>query len=510
MRGTLRISILGAIGLALVLLGCAHVPPPTDARVVRTIDLNRGEARPLNTPTIDLGLSGDGQILFVANDDGNNSSEVAVYTAPDVVFRTAIPVQGRLMSLAVSRTGHTAYVSTESASYGNLANKISVIDADRGMVAANAVLAQAALVTVGKDSNVYASDQGHVTKFDSALTTTLQSIPISFPPKYNGPPVIRGPFSSGEMCVIANGSDSGSVSRLDVGTEKLSIAASLDYIVNDCMIGPNGTLYISGGNELTRVDPGSPGTRRGIELSEVAYRAVLAPNDQRAYVTHAGSDTVSAVDLASGAELGSVAVGKRPTDLAISPDGRHVYVVNSNSNSVSVIDIDKPARRQGLPTTITPPRPTIGAPVPDPSVGGSDGSSSRTMIDTTRPPAPLIPSPSASAVTLAAFRGTWSGHTRSLTISAAGQGHEHTDNGCCEPVIDLTFQLSNPQGANPTHATATATVTAVQIGPGWGATPPPVLGQHGTVSIDGGLITDQLSDTHFCDAAEDAKNTCGV
>ncbi len=514
----IRVLLVGVFSVAFTATSCSTAPPPpADARVVHTIDLNRGTVSPVkdNYHTIDLGLSGDGQFLFVATDLNNNSSEIAVYTAPDVVLRTVIPVHGSLVNMAASRTDHTAYVATSSESYGNGAN-ISVIDADRGIATANVSLAYSAHVTVGKDRNVYASDRDHVTEFDPLLATTLRSISISFPAGFDGPPVIIGSSHSSELCVIANGSGSasgsGSVSRLDVGTGTLSLAASLIDSVNDCIVGPNGTLYISGGNQLTRIDPGPPGKRRDIELSEVAYHTVLAPNNQRAYVTHAGSDTVSAVDLLSGRELGSIAVGKRPTDLGISPDGRHVYVVNSNSNSVSVIEIDKPSRRQGIPPAATPPPPgpTIGGPAPEPSVGVG-GSSSGAAIDKPRPPAPLNPAPPTSAVTLAAFTGLWTGHTRSLTISASGLGHEHTDDGCCEPVIDLTFQLSNPQGTSPTHVTATATVTAVQIGPGWDpAVQPPVVGQHGTVSIDGGLITDHLSNTYFCNKAEDAKSTCGV
>lgn len=115
-------------------------------------------------------------------------------------------------------------------------------------------------------------------------------------------------------------------------------------------------------------------------------------------------------------------------------------------------------------------------------------------------------------VTLAAFAGDWTGHTRSLSISPSGVGKESVDDGCCSRVFDLTFQLSALQGSSPAHATATATITTVTVGPGWDASlgKPPAVGDRGTVSVDGGVITDHLVDVFYCNAAEDEKGTCGL
>ena len=119
----------------------------------------------------------------------------------------------------------------------------------------------------------------------------------------------------------------------------------------------------------------------------------------------------------------------------------------------------------------------------------------------------------APAVTLAAFAGQWYGHTRGLEISPSGAGQESIGDGCCDPLIDLEFQLSNVTGTGPTHATATATVTSVDVHPGWTSDlgPPPHVGQQGTVSIDGGVLTDQLTaGTIYCTYDEDLKGTCGA
>jgi YVTN family beta-propeller protein len=45
-----------------------------------------------------------------------------------------------------------------------------------------------------------------------------------------------------------------------------------------------------------------------------------------------------AIDTASHAVVATIAVGKRPWNMALTPDGAKLYVANGRSNSVSVID----------------------------------------------------------------------------------------------------------------------------------------------------------------------------
>ncbi|MGA9140126.1 MAG: SdrD B-like domain-containing protein, partial [Methanocella sp.] len=58
-----------------------------------------------------------------------------------------------------------------------------------------------------------------------------------------------------------------------------------------------------------------------------------------AYVTNAGSNSVSVIDTSTNTVVGSpIPVGGAPVDVAITPDGTRVYVTNQASASVSVID----------------------------------------------------------------------------------------------------------------------------------------------------------------------------
>ena len=59
----------------------------------------------------------------------------------------------------------------------------------------------------------------------------------------------------------------------------------------------------------------------------------------RSYVTNQDADTVSVIDTATNAVVGSaIPVGDNPFGIAITPDGTKAYVTNFNPGTVSVID----------------------------------------------------------------------------------------------------------------------------------------------------------------------------
>ena len=69
---------------------------------------------------------------------------------------------------------------------------------------------------------------------------------------------------------------------------------------------------------------------------------VVASRDSRlAFVSNAGDDTVSVVDLATREVVASIGTGRYPHGLRLSPDGRELYVANVLDGSVSVIDVEK-------------------------------------------------------------------------------------------------------------------------------------------------------------------------
>ena len=86
-----------------------------------------------------------------------------------------------------------------------------------------------------------------------------------------------------------------------------------------------------------------------ITISVLALGAVVANSNSpssaeggcagKAYVTNQNANTVSVIDTATNAVVGSaITVGDLPFGIAITPDGTKAYVVNFNADTVSVID----------------------------------------------------------------------------------------------------------------------------------------------------------------------------
>lgn len=138
------------------------------------------------------------------------------------------------------------------------------------------------------------------------------------------------------------------------------------------------------------------------------------------------------------------------------------------------------------------------------------------------PPAPMSTSPSTGATApdtpderaaagLSDFAGSWIGHTRSLSITSSGRGKESISDGCCDKVVDLSFQLSNPSNAGgTTRATAKVTSAHVHDRSAFGSESPPHVGDTGTLALEGGVLTESITDTNYCDEAQQAKGTCGA
>ena len=77
---------------------------------------------------------------------------------------------------------------------------------------------------------------------------------------------------------------------------------------------------------------------------------VKAGKDGTLIVGNKGEDTVSFIDLASGAELARLKTGHMPHEIAISPDGKRAAVVAYGGSSIDIFDVGtfRPLRRIDL------------------------------------------------------------------------------------------------------------------------------------------------------------------
>jgi YVTN family beta-propeller protein len=64
----------------------------------------------------------------------------------------------------------------------------------------------------------------------------------------------------------------------------------------------------------------------------------VTPDGKKLYVANMSSNTVSVIDLSTGAVTKTISVGNGPVDVAVTPDSRKAFVVNQLDRSVTVID----------------------------------------------------------------------------------------------------------------------------------------------------------------------------
>ncbi len=111
--------------------------------------------------------------------------------------------------------------------------------------------------------------------------------------------------------------------------------------------GPDGLLLVD--SQQRRV------LKRYDTKGKTPHMVTLGPGAKYAYVSHAGGDTVAAVNLASG-DVKLIQTGSRPEGSALSKDGRELYVANRDANSITVIDTQKNTAIANVPTGKGPVR----------------------------------------------------------------------------------------------------------------------------------------------------------
>jgi hypothetical protein len=113
--------------------------------------------------------------------------------------------------------------------------------------------------------------------------------------------------------------------------------------------------------------------------------------------------------------------------------------------------------------------------------------------------------------------GTFTGHTRVLTVSKTGLAVEKVDDGT-DRVIQLTYQLSDPtvtgrktgqKTGGTTTAKAVLTKVKVYDRKAIGGQPPKV-GDTGTITFRNGIVTPPYLQTTYCDKATASTGQCGA
>ncbi len=169
------------------------------------------------------------------------------------------------------------------------------------------------------------------------------------------PPPARAAGPSPGLLLVANKGD-GTLSIVDAGSERQVAVVKEEGITgHEVAVSPDGKrafvpIYSSAGvgqkgtdGQLIRViDLGTRSIAGTIDFGKGVrpHRPVFGPKDGLLYVTTELNQTVSVIDPATLAIIGSIPTGENESHmLAISGDGRRGYTANVRSGTVSVLDL---------------------------------------------------------------------------------------------------------------------------------------------------------------------------
>ena len=295
---------------------------PDGGVVVSTGQLVRPAGAVVEYPgrPVDLAISPDGKTAYV-----KDRTELVVLDVESWKVRQHLPYPEKagasMHGLAVSRDGSHVYVSVAPAQLAE-----ATVQSDRSLAWGRTIALPAAQVAPPPSSLP-----------EARPPATTRPKPPSYPCGVALSPDGRQAY----VCLSMNNT----LGVVDLAEGKLTSEIVVGVAPYDVILSADGkTAYVS-----------NWGGRR----AEVGERTAKSAGTDTLIDEHGvgASGTVSAVDISAGKEVGQIATGLHPADLALSPDGRLLYVANANSDTVSVIETDNRRIRETIEVRPDPSLP---------------------------------------------------------------------------------------------------------------------------------------------------------
>ena len=135
------------------------------------------------------------------------------------------------------------------------------------------------------------------------------------------------------------------------GTRLLAVGSPIE---DDHGHGGHGTGKAAGRLVVFEAPDLASGPAVHIAVGSHPAHVIADRQGRRAFVTNAGDDTISVVDLVDKTIIGIVRTGAYPHGLRMSPDGREIYVANVQDGSISVIAVETLTEVARIPVGAAP------------------------------------------------------------------------------------------------------------------------------------------------------------
>jgi YVTN family beta-propeller protein len=183
-----------------------------------------------------------------------------------------------------------------------------------------------------------------VTRYDNAVAfvdTATSTVTTLATPQYNPSGIAISPDGS-KAYVTSYIDTQPNVVVIDMASRKVTAALPVAAFPKSIFLTPDGamawvtfyqstTLYVIDTLSMTVTATVNAGSRADTGMA-------ISPNGTRAYVATA-PDQLVVFDTATLAKVGSVTVGKSPSDVLVTPDGTRAYVNSQTDAVLSVVDL---------------------------------------------------------------------------------------------------------------------------------------------------------------------------
>jgi YVTN family beta-propeller protein len=141
----------------------------------------------------------------------------------------------------------------------------------------------------------------------------------------------------GRFAYVVDGGVSESITPVNLVTLAVGTPINVGPLPVGITLTPDGRfalVAIDGGsaNTVAEVNLSSNTVEKTFVVGRDPYSIAVTPDGSRAYVTNAGSDSVTPINLTSGQVGAPIAVGRTPEGIAITRDGQSAFVVNAGAN----------------------------------------------------------------------------------------------------------------------------------------------------------------------------------
>ncbi|MGN6179251.1 MAG: gliding motility-associated C-terminal domain-containing protein [Mucilaginibacter sp.] len=263
-------------------------------------------------PSIGLPASGTGNIpSFPTINNSNNKVTATITVTPQQIAY--------------------AYITNQQT------NTVSVINTTSNTVVGTIGVGQRPTGTaVSPDgTKVYITNQ-----FDnsiSVISTLTNKVMSTIPLKDSGPTGIALSPDGKTIYVVNLGLNS--VSAIDAASGNVTSTFAVGGYPIGIVVSPDGNnVFVTNGSDNISDINLAKGNTTTIPVANGPYEVVISPDGTKLYVTNSGGNTVSVIDVSTGAIIAVIPVGTNPEGIAINSDGTALCVTNESSGTVSIIN----------------------------------------------------------------------------------------------------------------------------------------------------------------------------